>query len=246
MDLTGQTILKRYRLDVLMDRGNLFSTYRAWDERSAAFTILTLLDDSIMDDRTLLQRLEREAGAIAAFRHPQAVRSSGLEIHRKCALLFSDDIQGVSLQSELEAAQGRLSIPRVLEVLETVCKTLQVAHQAGLIHGNLSPRAIFTRPSGTIMLAGFSLPALVERPIPINTSPYTAPETRKGLPLTPQADIYALGVLLHTLLTDGKAPIPTSYKTIVMKCLDASPARRFTTPLELFDQFSAVARITLT
>lgn len=242
MDLTGLTILKRYRLDCLIDRGNQTATYRAWDERCSAFTVLTLLDESLMENRDLLLRLEREAGVIAAFRHPQVVRSSQLEIHRKCALLFSDDTQGVSLQTSLETAQGSLSAERIYEIMESVCNTLHAAHQANLIHGNLSPRSILIRPAGMVMLTGFSLPGLQEKPPAISTSPYTAPEQRKGEPLTPQTDIYALGVILHAMLTGGKTPLTPQVKAVVLKCLDKDPARRFASPLELLEQFSAAAQ----
>lgn len=101
---------------------------------------------------------------------------------------------------------------------------------------------------------------LTQKGLFIGSPKYTAPEQAMGHALTPRADIYSLGVLLYEMLCgkvpfDRKAPTATlmahvneppppltgrapgvlvspAMEAIVMRCLEKSPARRFSSMRE--------------
>ena len=84
---------------------------------------------------------------------------------------------------------------RTASILLQMCSALSAAHGRGLVHGNLSPRAIaVVEPQRDLCkLVGFALP--------VTAAPcYRAPELSSGA-ATAAADVYALGALALVMLS---------------------------------------------
>ena len=122
--------------------------------------------------------------------------------------LSMEFIQGETLSDRL-AREGHLAAEPAREIAVQVCAGLEQAHRQGVIHGDLKPgNVILARsPHGGIraVITDFGLSTL-NSPANDNVSPggtldYMAPELflRKGSSVA--SDIYALGVVLHEMLT---------------------------------------------
>jgi serine/threonine protein kinase len=123
--------------------------------------------------------------------------------------------QGLTLEEYAGEIQAMLS-PRAI-VVELANVTLGVArglaalHHQGLIHGAISPHAIFLNGrDGFPILGSYSLG--ISPPISLTTTqivrqPWIAPEVKSAfkLPLDPRSDIYSLGSSLYSVLV-GVAP----------------------------------------
>jgi serine/threonine protein kinase len=107
---------------------------------------------------------------------------------------------------ELVAAFGPLSITDTLALGEALASTLAEAHQAGLVHGGVTPGNVLFRPSGAPVLADFGLtlrqvfPRDLERGVE-----YLAPETVRDGTLDERTDLYGLGAVLYLALS-GRPP----------------------------------------
>jgi serine/threonine protein kinase len=118
--------------------------------------------------------------------------------------------------------EGLSHVDAVLWIGERLADGLAHAHERGILHRDLKPANILLTDEGQPMLLDFNLSADVKgemsRARVGGTLPYMAPEHLAcfaGLPgpFTPEpivdarSDVYALGVILHELLT-GRPPFP--------------------------------------
>jgi serine/threonine protein kinase len=121
----------------------------------------------------------------------------------------------------LEKAEGSLdAVPAPADpgpLLAQICAGLAHLHRAGWVHGDLKPANVLLMKDGSVRLADFNLAAEMEGThayVPAFATPdYTPPELlwpevdERGARVRPSADIWAFGVLAHTVLT-GAFPLP--------------------------------------
>lgn len=109
------------------------------------------------------------------------------------------------------------SITEFLNCATLLCTTLSIAHQQGLVHGDIKPANFFFSDDGTVHLGGFGLSSvqndlLIQPHLPIagGTLAYMSPEhtSRSAHPVTRVSDLYSLGIVLYELLT-GRLPYGT-------------------------------------
>ena len=135
-----------------------------------------------------------------------------------------------------------LSIPRAVEVIAKVARTVHYAHEHGILHRDIKPGNILLDAKGEPHLTDFGLARLVESESTVTqtlevlgTPSYMAPEQAAGnnratAVLTSATDVYGLGAVLYQLLT-GHPPFAggTTYETIKL-LLENEPR-----PLRLWD-----------
>jgi serine/threonine protein kinase/tetratricopeptide (TPR) repeat protein len=119
--------------------------------------------------------------------------------------------------ARLQALAGATYVEAVLALAEQLADALAYAHERGIVHRDLKPANVLLADDGQAMLLDFSLAADLKAQTPAaaylgGTLPYMAPESleafRDQAPgADPRVDLYALGVILHELLT-GRAPFP--------------------------------------
>jgi len=120
-DLTGQTLLRRYRVDEFLGRGGMAEVYRAWDAKRSVYVALKVLNEDLAEDYVFLRRFAREARALELLQHPHVVRFFGFEETKGLAFLVMEYIDGVTLRRQLKLLERPLSLPEALAVLQPVC-----------------------------------------------------------------------------------------------------------------------------
>lgn len=158
-----------------------------------------------LDAFEALGRRLRAAAPRAALRVEAVSRTAG-----GCFWLQSPS--GLTLEAWLADNPGPVNEPVVAAFARRLAEALEELHAAGVIHGDLSPRAVLI-DGGEVRLTGFmvdrrpffralrSQRGLVE-------PGYAPPEAHDGAlrhPIGPAADLYAASALLQRLLT-GHAP----------------------------------------
>ncbi|MFI7677964.1 serine/threonine protein kinase [Actinophytocola sp. NPDC049390] len=159
-------------------------------------------------DRDTAGRLERErralVGAVAATPSILAVESVGEYAGDRSSVVTQ--LCAGSLAGML--TRGALPVSEVLAVGAAAAGALAAAHEAGVVHGGVTPHNVLFRRSGEPVLGDFGL-ALRERfsRDPMHALEYTAPETLRDDARTTASDLYGLGAVLYAMLT-GAPPFP--------------------------------------
>ena len=250
--------------------------YKARDTRIDRSVAIKVLPAAASSDLEAEGRFEREARALAALNHPRICALFEFTRLNGNALLIMEYLEGESLAERL--ARGRLPVNEALGIGAEIADGLAVAHRAGLVHRDLKPGNVMLTKSGAKLLdfglaksAGHD-PAtragdptrqeLTRTGVVFGTVPFMAPEQLDGRPVDQRSDIWALGCVLHEMLTGRRAfdgatsaaiaaailerdsPIPSSVDPaltpavdrVVRKCLARDPDARWQSAADLRDE----------
>jgi hypothetical protein len=155
--------------------------------------------------------------------------------------IVNEPVPSLPLRAALDGLE-RLGVTRTLECIVRIGRALQAAHDRGVVHGRICPENIHASPLGDqIWLLGWldgAMPRARTRGVTdFGSSTYLAPEWFRDELIGPGADVYALGVLMHEMLTGQDASvgpirahhpsIPIRLQPIVERALEPDPKRRW-------------------
>ena len=216
--LIGKTLKNRYRVNEFLGRGGMADVYKVWDTQRGVPLAVKVLREDLAEDIVFLRRFEREAKNLTRLQHPNIVRCYGLVQEGHTAFMLMDYIDGWTLRSEIFDAKGPLPLSRILEIMQPVSSALNYAHQMGMVHCDVKSANIMVGKNGTVYLTDFGIARGMDTAtstmVGIGTPAYMAPELIKGQDLTPQTDIYALGIVLYEMLSGGERPFTGERATI--------------------------------
>ena len=172
-------------------------------------------------------RFEREALITARLQHPSIVRvyEAGI-LNDGRAFYAMERVRGRSLEVVLEETETIAERLALLPHAIAVADAIAYAHSEGVLHRDLKPSNVLVGPFGETVVIDWGLAKdlrAAELPIVesrassssdgsltqdgsvLGTPSYMAPEQARGEPVDERTDVYALGVLLYTLLT-GSPP----------------------------------------
>lgn len=145
-----------------------------------------------------------EARQLARIRHRNVLAIYGAAVHDARAGIWSELIDGRTL-AQIIAADGPFGAEEALRIGLDVCRALGVVHAAGLVHGDVKAENVMRERGGRIVLMDFGASGrhddLAARAVVSGTRSYLTPEVLAGAAPNAGSDLYALGVLLHYLLT---------------------------------------------
>ncbi len=183
-------------------RGSFGDVYRAVDTRLDAEVALKIERPGASSTPAVRAILD-EARQMARVRHPNVVAVHGADVHDGRAGFWMDYVRGPTLE-EYVSERGALPVAEAARIGCDLCRALSAVHGAGLVHGDVKPGNVILNPDGRVMLADFGAvsdrtraPADWVRSTPV----VTAPEVWSGAAVSPRADVYALGVVLHWMVT---------------------------------------------
>jgi hypothetical protein len=176
-----------------------------------------------MADRAML-----EAQAAARLNHPNVITIHDVVEHEGTPWIVMEFVSGPSLEDEIRE-HGPLPWPRVADIGRQIAGALAHAHAAGIVHRDLKPANIL-RSGDRIIVADFGVARFLDATtrltrsgVRIGTPLYMAPEQFEG-GAGPAADMWGLGVTLHTAL-EGSAPFSGDTEGALMHAiLDRPPA----------------------
>ena len=121
---------------------------------------------------------------------------------------------------------------QVIAIAKDMCKALVRCQSKNIIHRDIKPQNIFVSPEGDYKLGDFGVAKTAEHVTSgtkVGTYRYMAPEVYKGNPYGFSADLYSLGMVMHWMLNERRAPflpLPPEVPTPEME--EAARNRRFT------------------
>lgn len=233
-------VLAGYRLLHTLGAGGASVVYLAQrtDEPAALAAIKILRPAPSIEASTaaaIEARFMREAEAARRLSNPHILpvldygRDEGLNY---MVLPF---MPGGTLTTRIHAFAHGMPLPLAADYLNQIASALDYAHERGVIHRDIKPANILLDADGNLMLADFGIARVFERNglaamatltadgQLLGTPAYMAPEQLDGPRVSPQADIYALGVTLYQMVT-GALPFEADTPiALAMKRLHTEP-----------------------
>ena len=246
--------------------------YRAHDPALGRDVALKVVSESDVTDPSTVRRFTREAQAASALNHPNIVTVFDVGQHVSGPFIVMELIDGETLRAKLRAGAD---LGALLQVGRQVARALAVAHGAGIVHRDIKPENVMVRADGYVKVLDFGLARVEQRLIDgeahttsgplgsliteaqtgkviLGTAAYLAPEQARGEPITPAADIFAMGVMLyeiaarrHPFATDGyfttvarilseqavapsrfNAEVPPALDSLILRMLDKNARMR--------------------
>ena len=158
----------------------------------------------------LAEQLSRECRLLARLDHPAITRliDAGLSEEGEPYLVM-EWVDGVNLDAWLE--EHSFSLEQRLIMFLEITEAVAHAHQRLIVHGDIKPGNVRIREDGQVKLMDFGVAILMTdsgiegQRVAAMTPAFAAPEQLAGEPVTTRSDVWALGALLHAMLT-GAAP----------------------------------------
>ena len=217
MTLTPGSRLGDYEIVAPIGAGGMGEVYRASDRSLGRDVAIKVLPQP---DAETVARFEREARAVAALSHPNilAIHQFGREhgIH----YLVTELLEGETLRARI--SRGSIPWRRAAQIGAEICAGLAAAHAKGIVHRDLKPENIFLTRDGQLKILDFGLAQTETHGLGspgsgvgtevktaagtvMGTLTYMSPEQLRGEPVDAATDIFALGGILHEMIS-GSAP----------------------------------------
>ncbi len=158
-----------------------------------------------------LDRLEREAMAMAKISHPNIVGVYDfIRLKNAGAAIIMEWIDGGNLREILLPEKKPVKdLNRIVAVIRQVADSLAAAHRVGIVHRDVKPENILISQDGVVKVSDFGLALPLDEEAhritvsgtSLGTLGYMAPEQMDGSPVDARADIYSLGVIFYEMLT---------------------------------------------
>jgi len=225
----GATLVGRYRLGEQIGHGGMGIVYRADDQVLERQVAIKLLNPGLSDASTV-ERFRREALIAASLSHPGIAHVLDFAEDNGRSFIVMELLEGEDL-GKLLAKEGTLDPQRAAGIAAQVAEALGHAHEQGAVHRDVKPGNIFLTRSGAVKVTDFGIAtAAAQAPLTktgeiIGTASYLSPEQVRGRPATGLSDLYALGCVLHEMLT-GRPPFfaETSLATAMARLDSPAPA----------------------
>lgn len=163
--------------------------------------------------------------------------------------VIEEYIPGDTLE-ELLDREGPLPREQVIDIACQLCGILAEFHSRtpAIVNRDIKPSNLKLSPDGVVKLLDLNAAKWSDGgdrdTVLLGTQGYAAPEQYGFGPSSVQTDIYAVGVLMHVLLTGrlpGREPLPGELGPIIRKCVELSPAARFRSVQELHSALTALS-----
>jgi eukaryotic-like serine/threonine-protein kinase len=208
---SGDLIADRYELEELVGTGGMSTVFRAYDVQLDRRVAIKILHEHYAADPEYLERFRREARAVAQLSHPNIVTVIDRGDDDGRQYIVFEYVEGENLK-ELVLHEGRLPVPRALELALSVADGLSFAHQRGLVHRDGKPQNVLLGREGDVKVTDFGIArslyvehGVTQTGTVLGTGEYLAPEQASGKTVSAATDVYSLGVVLWELLA-GDVP----------------------------------------
>jgi serine/threonine protein kinase len=260
------------QLRELVGQGAMGQVYLA--ERQGQQVAVKVVNPGLLRVPSVVARFRAEARVLTRIAHPNVVQVLDFgDLPDGTLYLVLEWLDGVGLDVLLQR-RGRFSLLEALPYARQICAALEAAHDLGVVHRDLKPENVMVLHDAPLTLkvldfgvakqinpgaANTELTTVGEL---VGTPLYMAPEQidhRLGYSVGPWTDVYALGLLLYTML-GGEHPfeaeslsgvliqnlhrdpepllelapdLPEPVAAVVHRCLEKAPQRRFSGAREL-------------
>lgn len=269
--LIGRTVHGRFEILELIARGGMGRVYKARQEPLGREVAIKVLGNQGAQDPEFQARFFLEASISAKLSHPNTVTVFDYgKTDDDVYFIAMEYVSGRTLSAVLKE-EGPLDPQRAVSIAVQIARSVREAHGLGVIHCDLKPANVLLTNHGDeaefVKVLDFGLvkkvaeeDELTHTGLFMGSPKYMSPEQIQGADVDCRTDIYALGVILYSMLAgqlpferasqvqvlmahmreavpplvrqDG-VPVPQGIERVVMRCLSKDPDARFASMDEL-------------
>ncbi len=222
-DLSGQMI-KGYELHEMIGAGGFGAVYRAHQAIVDREVAIKIILPNYASQPDFIRRFESEAQLVARLEHLHIVPLYDYWRDPSGAYLIMRWLRGGSLQGHIKKF-GPWPPEQAAHLLDQVAAALMVSHRHHVIHRDLKPANILLDEDGNAYLTDFGIAKDLggddsrEDTGVIGSPAYMSPEQIRSGPITPQTDIYGLGMVMYEVLTGEQPFAGTTASDLIIKQL---------------------------
>ncbi|MFG2649398.1 protein kinase [Streptomyces sp. NPDC048436] len=238
--MRGRLLNGRYELLAPIGAGGMGQVWRARDrslDREVAVKLFVPSSASAAAEdelEQLLARFRQEARAAASLDSPHIVAVHDHGTDDSTPYLVMALVQGRSLDQVLRESV-RVPVADALRWAADICRALDAAHSAGVVHRDIKPGNVMIAQDGAAKVVDFGIATFMERAagdsrltqtgqLPFGSVPYLAPERFRQESGDGRTDLYALGCVLYELLV-GRPPFTGSAVGMMYNHVNDAPLR---------------------
>lgn len=258
----GMMIGDRYEILEKIGTGGMSDVYKAKCHKLNRYVAVKVLKQEFSENANFVSKFRIEAQAAAGLMHPNIVNVYDVGEENGIYYIVMELVEGITLKKYIEK-KARLTYKEAVSIAIQVSMGIEAAHNNHIIHRDIKPQNIIISKDGKVKVTDFGIAkAATSNTITSNVMGsvhYTSPEQARGGYSDEKSDIYSLGITMFEMLT-GRVPfngettvaiaikhiqeempspkeyvpeIPNSVESIVLKCCQKSPDRRYQNMQEL-------------
>ena len=255
MGLVGQVIGGRYHVDAILGQGGMGVVFAATHQMMRKPVAIKVLRGELSQDEEMVARFEREAQAAGSIDHPNVCSATDFgRLEDGSLYLVMEYLEGRTL-SDVLCLRERLDPLHAVRIVDQILSVLEIAHAKGIVHRDLKPDNIMLVPfdgrDDLVKVMDFGIASihpkdgedvrLTRAGVVYGTPTYMSTEQIIGKPdIDGRADIYAVGAMLHEMITgsppyDGESAtvLLSNHLTAPIPSLDEDPGVRASLPVGL-------------
>jgi serine/threonine protein kinase len=269
----GTMFAGRYLVIDDLGKGGMGHVYRVLDTKIDEEVALKFINPEIAADTKIIARFRNELKITRKITHRNVCRMYDLSEDEKSLFITMEYIPGEDLGNML-LRLGRLPLEKAFPIAQQVCEGLAEVHRLGVVHRDLKPKNIMIDREGNAKIMDFGLARtphgikLTEVGQVIGTPAFMSPEQVNGESVDQRCDLFALGIIMFTMLTDKlpfeadttlalallhktyRPPNPTTLNPrvprelgqVILKCLEVDKEKRYQTAQELLADLKKIGK----
>ena len=215
----------RFELRRILGRGAQSVVWLAFDPRLEREVAIKLMKVGEGTDASVIAHWLQEARSVSRLTHPNIVPVFEADVQDQQPYLVFEYVPGQTLASVL-AQRGALPPTEAVALMLEVLDALVVAHAAGVVHRDLKPSNVMVDAAGRARVMDFGIAARMQgadaavSAVPDAGTPgYMSPEAAQRAQVSPQMDVFSLGLVLaemlagQALITDAD-PLRAIYRVV--------------------------------
>lgn len=260
----GSLFAGRYLVIDELGKGGMGRVYRVLDTKLDEEVALKFINPDVAADAKIIERFRNELKITRRITHRHVCRMYDLSQDDTSLFITMEYIPGEDLGNMIRRL-GKLPMEKGFAIAQQVCEGLAEVQRLGVVHRDLKPKNIMIDKEGNAKIMDFGLARtphgvrLTEVGHIVGTPSFMSPEQLNGETVDQRSDIFALGVIMFSMLT-GVLPfeanstlnlalqhkthrppnphslnprIPEELARIILKCLEIDRARRYPSAQDL-------------
>lgn len=202
-----------YQLDqyTLLERigvGGQASVWSAWDQANSRVIAIKIIVSTEGGTTALPETAMKEAHLVSRLQHPHILPLYDFKFSDDWRYLVMRYVSGGTLHELI--AEEPMPVESALLLIRQIASALDYMHAQGIVHRDLKPANVLFDAREHPYLTDFGLAKdLSEAALLLHTGrgtpPYAPPEQHTYSAITPQSDVFSLGVMVYEMVT-GKLP----------------------------------------